>query len=190
AQVSPQDESTPLRPTDAYGVTKAAGMMLADYYRRVHGLFVSCGILFNHESPLRGPQFVSRRIVDGLMALKDGRASSFEVGTLDSRVDWGYAPDYTRAMQLSLDATSPGDFVIASGVMHSVRDLVVAAARHLSIDWKGKVIETSAILQRDAQELCGDTSRLRAETGWQPQVDFDGMVRILVDAALARAEGS
>ena len=189
AQTSPQDETTPLRPVCAYGVTKAAGMMLADYYRRIHGLFVACGILFNHESPLRGPHFVTRRVIDGIVALKKGSRSSFEIGSLDARVDWGYAPDYIRAMQMMLDTAEPQDFVVASGRTHSVRDLVTTAAQHLDLDWQGRVIETSAILQRNAQELCGHASRLRAATGWQPWVDFDGMVRILIDAALARSEG-
>jgi GDPmannose 4,6-dehydratase len=186
AETSPQNEDTPLRPSCIYGVTKASGMLLADYYRRVHGLFVACGILFNHESPLRGPQFVTRRVVDGLVELKRGSRSSFEIGSLDARVDWGYAPDYTRAMQMILDGGQAEDFVVASGRTHSVRELAATAAQYLNLDWEDRVVETSAILQRDAQELCGDAARLRAAVGWKPSVDFRGMVRILVDAALAR----
>ncbi|EIL97158.1 MULTISPECIES: GDP-mannose 4,6-dehydratase [Rhodanobacter] len=189
AATSPQDESTPMRPTCIYGVTKVSGMLLADYYRRTRGLFVACGILFNHESPLRGSQFVTQRVVNGLVALKKGLRASFEIGSLDARVDWGYAPDYTRAMSMILEAQRPQDFVVASGRSHSVRDLVATAAQYLGIDWQGRVVETSSILRRDAQELCGDTTRLRETTGWHPSVDFRSMVAILVDGALARSEG-
>jgi GDPmannose 4,6-dehydratase len=189
AATSPQDERTPMRPTCIYGVTKASGMLLADYYRRVRGLFVACGILFNHESPLRGPQFVTQRVVDGLVALKKGLRPSFEIGSLDARVDWGYAPDYTRAMWMILEAQKPQDFVVASGRTYSVRDLVETAAQCLGIDWQGRVVETFSILQRHAQELCGDPTRLREATGWCPSVDFRRMVAILVDGALARSEG-
>jgi GDPmannose 4,6-dehydratase len=189
AATKPQDERTPMRPTCIYGVTKASGMLLADYYRRVRGSFVACGILFNHESPLRGPQFVTQRVVDGLVALKKGLRPSFEIGSLDARVDWGYAPDYTRAMWMILEAQKPQDFIVASGRTYSVRDLVETAAQCLGIDWQGHVVETSSILQRHAQELCGDTTRLREATGWCPSVDFRGMVAILVDGALARSEG-
>src|SRR6185312_1059778 len=151
-------------PDDSYGVTKAAGMLLADHYRRVHGLFVSCGVLFNHESPLRGRQFVTQRVVRGLVAVARGEAAQLEVGSLDARVDWGYAPDYTRAMQAMLDAAVPGDFVVATGTTHSVRDLVDIAAAHLGIDASKVVVETGALLKRGAQGLCGNASKLRAVT--------------------------
>ena len=183
---SPQDESTPLRPACAYGVTKASAMLLADYFVRERGLSVSCGILYNHESPLRGAQFVSRRVIDGLLALKQNRADVLEVGTLDARVDWGYAPDYTRAMQLILDISSAGNFVIASGATHSVREMVTIAADYLGVRWQGRVVETAQLLRRDPQQLCGDATRLRSMTGWAPSVDFPQLVRILVDAALER----
>ena len=177
------DEATPHRPDDSYGVTKAAGMLLADHYRRVHGMFVSCGILFNHESPLRGPQFVTQRVVRGLAAVARGDATKLEVGSLDARVDWGYAPDYTHAMQRMLQASTPGDFVVATGTTHSVRDLVEIAAGHLGLDWRSVVFETGGLLQRGTQGLCGNAERLRAETGWAPSIEFPEMVRLLVDAA-------
>jgi GDPmannose 4,6-dehydratase len=164
-------------------VTKAAGMLLADYYRRVHGLFVSCGILFNHESPLRGPQFVTQRVVRGLVAIARGEASELEVGSLDARVDWGYAPDYTHAMQAMLEMQVPGDFVVATGKTHSVRDLVEVAAARLGLDWRRVVVEESGVLKRGAQGLCGDASRLRSATGWAPSIAFSEMVELLVDAA-------
>jgi GDPmannose 4,6-dehydratase len=188
AITSPQDESTPLRPVCIYGVTKVSAMVLADYYRRTHGLFVSCGILFNHESPLRGAQFVSQRVVGGLNAIKSGHAESLQVGSLGARVDWGYAPDYTRAMQLILESGQAGDFVIATGRTHSVRDMVAIAAEYLGIEWEGRVVETARILKRAPQELCGDASRLRRLTGWEPSVDFREMIHILVDATKSRQE--
>ncbi|MHB8446863.1 MAG: GDP-mannose 4,6-dehydratase [Rudaea sp.] len=187
AETSQQDEATAMQPACPYGVTKAAGMMLADYYVRERGLCVSCGILFNHESPLRSAHFVSRRVVDGLMALRDGRASRLEIGTLEACVDWGYAPDYTRAMQLLLDAPNPGNFVFATGILHSVRDLIAIAADYLGVEWESRVVETARLLTRGPQKLCGDASRLRRVTGWMPTVDFRQMVRILVDGALERA---
>jgi len=179
----PVDETMPHKPDDSYGVTKAAGMLLADHYRRVHGLFVSCGVLFNHESPLRGRQFVTQRVVRGLVAVARGEAAQLEVGSLDARVDWGYAPDYTRAMQAMLDAAVPGDFVVATGTTHSVRDLVDIAAAHLGIDASKVVVETGALLKRGAQGLCGNASKLRAVTGWVPSIGFPDLVRLLVDAA-------
>lgn len=183
AGASPLNESAPRRPDDSYGVTKAAGMLLADHYRRVNGVFVSCGILFNHESPLRGPQFVTQRVVRGLVAITRGEVARLEVGSLDAEVDWGYAPDYTRAMQLILDVAAPDDFVVATGAMHSVRDLVEIAADYLGIDWQNVVVETGGLLRRGTQGLRGNAERLRASTGWSPSIAFPDMVRLLVDAA-------
>lgn len=178
------DEDAPRQPDDPYGVTKAAGMMLAAYYRRVHRLFVACGILFNHESPLRGPQFVTQRVVRGLVAIRRGQAAFLEVGSLDARVDWGYAPDYTQAMQMMLALDDPGDFVVATGETHSVRELVEAAATLLDLDWRTCVRETGGLLVRPPQALCGDATRLRNATGWRPSVDFPTLVERLVSAAL------
>jgi GDPmannose 4,6-dehydratase len=186
AFVSPQNENIPLKPSCIYGITKVSAMLLADYYLRNHNIFVSCGILFNHESPIRGAEFVSQRVVDGLVALKYGGATSLQIGSLDARVDWGYAPDYTRAMQLILDVERAQNFVIASGETHSVRDMITIAASYLNLAWEGKVVETAKVLRRRPQNLCGDASRLREVTGWKPVTDFRSMIRILVDGALAR----
>lgn len=187
--VSPLTENTPLQPTCVYGVTKAMGMMLADYYRRNHGLFVSCGILFNHESPLRGAEFVSQRIVNGLVKLKAGSAKTLQVGDLNARVDWGYAPDYTLAMQLIADADGPNDFIIASGETHSVREMIEIAAATLGLHWENCVIENPGILRRNPQDLCGDPTRLRQATGWQSNTSFQEMVQIMV-AAAARTQAT
>lgn len=186
AQVSPQDESTPFRPACVYGLTKVAAMHVADFFRREKGVFVSCGILFNHESALRGRQFVSQRVVDGLVAIKRGKADRLTVGSLDARVDWGYAGDYTRAMQAMLDAAAPDDFVVASGMTHSVRDLVDQAAAVLGLPSDIIVEETARLLKRESQELCGNPAKLMRTTGWKPSVDFPGLVRMLVEGALER----
>ncbi len=183
-----QNEQTCLRPDCIYGVTKYTGMMLAEYYRRAFGVHVSCGILYNHESALRGGQFLSQRVVRGLAAIKAGRLRCLELGSLSARVDWGYAPDYTRAMQLILDYELSGNFVIASGVTHSVRELVEVAAESLELDWKEVVVENTAILQRDPVCLCGDSSKLKNATGWQPRVGFREMITLLVGAALGSRE--
>jgi GDPmannose 4,6-dehydratase len=180
------NETSPFRPTCFYGITKASGMMLADYFRRTYGLHVSCGILFNHESPLRDAHFVSQRVVEGLVALKTGRASLLQIGSLNACTDWGYAPDYTRAMQLMLEAENAGDFIVATGETHTVREMIEIAAHTLGVQWEGRVVESPDILKRQAQTLCGDSSRLREVTGWQPSVSFSETVRIMARAALAR----
>ncbi len=184
ALASPQNEDTPFKPECIYGVTKASAMMLASFYRKIHGLHVSCGILFNHESRLRPPQFISRRIVDGLLAIKKHEADVLEIGNLDARVDWGYAPDYTRAMQLILEVAPPGDYVVATGKLHSVGEMVAAAASRIGVDITGRIKETGGIIQRQSQMLCGDASKLRQATGWRPSVDFTAMVHRLVEEAL------
>lgn len=186
AETSSQSESTPVRPTCTYGVTKAMGMMLAEYYRRNFGIFVSCGILFNHESPLRRSEFVSQRVANGLVGLKTGDISSLQIGDLNARVDWGYAPDYTRAMQMILDANAADDFVIASGTTHSIREMIEIAADFLELKWEGRIVENPRVLQRRSQYLCGDPSHLMQTTGWQPETSFREMVQIMVRAALMR----
>lgn len=184
-----QNERTAHRPICIYGVTKSMAMAIADYYRRVHGMFVSAGILFNHESPLRAPKFVSRLIIDGLVDIKFGGSNTLELGSLDARVDWGYAPDFTRAMQMILDAEEPNDFVIATGESHSVRDLVSVAADYMNIPWEKYVVEAPKMLHRKPLELCGNASLLKRVTSWAPSIRFEVMVRILASAAIARRTG-
>lgn len=183
--VNPQTELSPISPDCVYGLTKASGMLLANYFRRQHGVYVSCGILYNHESPLRAERFVSKKIVSELVRIKQGRSSRLELGSLDATVDWGYAPDYTRAMQLMLRCRSAKDFVVASGNLRSVRDMIVVAAAYLGVPWEKYVVETPDLLQRKSQGLCGDSSLLSRETGWRPSVGFEEMVKLLVDAALS-----
>jgi len=181
---SPQNEDTPVRPICLYGITKATGMMLARHYRETHGVWASCGILYNHESPRRGRQFLSQRVAHGLVALKEGRETKLEIGNLEARVDWGYAPDYTRAMRLIVEAAPAGDYVIASGSTHSVREMIEVAGDFLEFPWHGAVVENPAVLQRPALALWGDASRLQATTGWRPTQTFEDLVRIMVNAAL------
>ncbi len=185
ARAGTQDESTALRPACLYGITKATGMMLADYYRRDHGLFASCGILYNHESPLRGRSFLSQRVAHGLVAVKRGTATELVLGDLDSKVDWGYAPDYTEAMQRILQCDTAGDFVIASGSLRSVRDMVSVAAGLLDLDWRSCVVEDRSLVTRPSQQLTGDAGKLRRLTAWAPRTTFEEMVRELVLAAAA-----
>lgn len=188
AITSEQDESTALKPACAYGVTKASAMLLANQFRVSHGIHVSCGVMFNHESPLRGSRFVSQRVVEGLVSIRFGSSAPLELGNLEARVDWGYAPDYTRAMQLILESGEPQDYVVATGQTHSVRDLVQVAADHLGLSWKNCVVEAAQLLTRPAQGLCGNAALLRRTTGWQPSVSFQQMIGIMVDAAVARRE--
>jgi len=177
---SPQTEETPYNPTCIYGITKATAMMLARLYRESLGVWVSGGILYNHESPFRGGNFLSKKVADTLVAIKQGRESRLEVGSLDAQVDWGYAPDYTQAMQLILSAELPDDFIIATGKTHTVQDMIEIAARYLDLDWRRVVVENPALLKRVSLPLSGDPSRLRERTGWIPSTSFRRMVEILV----------
>jgi GDPmannose 4,6-dehydratase len=186
---APQNEDTPRRPECIYGLTKSMGMMLADFYRRTQGMAISCGILYNHESPRRGSAFVSQRIVEGLVAHKLDGAPALRLGSLSARVDWGYAPDYTLAMQRIVETAQAQDFIIASGATHAVGDWVRVAAEYLDLDWRRCVSEDQSLLRRPSQELCGDITRLRQATGWRSEVSFESMVRLMVDAALARRAG-
>ena len=189
AERSPQDESTPMRPNCVYGVTKAAGMLVAQQYRSSHGLRVCSGIMFNHESPIRGLNYISQRVVHGLVAIQRGNRGVVEIGDLDAQVDWGYAPDYTRAMQAMLAAEVARDYVVATGVTHSVRELVEHVAGRLGLDWRSCVTMSPELLRRPAQGLCGNASLLRQCTGWAPSLDFHSMLDLMVDAALALHSG-
>lgn len=182
----PLDESAPLRPADVYGLTKAAGMLACRYYRQQRGVFASTGIFFNHESALRRPGFVSRKIVQGAVAIKRGRARELVLGDLSARVDWGYAPDYVEAMQAILRHERPDDFVVASGRTHSVKDFAAAAFSELGLNWKDWVRTDPLLLTKKRVALLGDPGKLRRRTGWRPRTSFEGMVRALVRAELAR----
>jgi GDPmannose 4,6-dehydratase len=179
-----QNEETPFRPICAYGISKTAGMGICSHYRELRDVFVATGILYNHESPLRPPRFISRKIVRAAVNISRGSTKKLIVGHLDSKVDWGYAGDYTQAMWRILQLDQPSDFVIGTGILHSVRDFVQAAFGELELDWNEHVLEDPAFLNRRSPKgtLCADSSKLRKLGAWRPEVDFQQMVRIMIDA--------
>ncbi len=186
----PQREETPLHPVTPYGVAKAYAHFITLSYRRRYGLHASSGILYNHESPRRPLEFVTRKIAHGAAAISLGLESQVSLGALDARRDWGFAGDYVRAMWLMLQQDEPGDYVIASGTSHSVRDLAQAAFARVGLDWADHVVVDDALVRGKAElhDLVGDASKAREALGWAPQLDFDGLVNLLVDADLERLE--
>ena len=184
---APQNESTPFRPVCAYGTTKLAGMNICDVYRREHGMFCCSGILFNHESPYRSPQFVTAKIVSGAVDIHLGQQDELMVGSLAAQADWGAAIDYVRAMQAMLSLPAPGDFVVATGTLHSVRDFAEVAFAALDLDYAKYVREKPDLVQRPIREvpLVGDASKLATATGWAPQVGFEKMIGEMVEHELA-----
>ncbi|MDD4050787.1 MAG: GDP-mannose 4,6-dehydratase [candidate division Zixibacteria bacterium] len=187
----PQKETTPLYPRSPYGVAKVYGHWITINYRESFGLHASSGILFNHESPRRGLEFVTRKITDGVARIKLGLSDKLMLGNLDAKRDWGFAGDYVRAMWLMTQQKEAGDYVIATGVSHSVRDFVMAAFGHVGLDWE-KHVGTDPRYMRPAEVdfLVGDASKAREVLGWQPEVDFKGLVRMMVDADMKRLKES
>ena len=182
---TPQDESTPIAPTNPYGAAKAFAHLSVAVQRR-RGLHASGLVLYNHESPRRPERFVTRKITAGVAAIARGRADDLVLGNLEARRDWGWAPDYVDAMVRAARADEPGDFVIATGVAHSVRDFVAAAFHHVDIDDWEDLVRTDPGLIRpvDASELRGDASSARDRLGWAPSVDFDEMIGRMIAADL------
>lgn len=185
-----QDENTPFNPICIYGITKAAGIGLCRFYNEDYGIFASTGIFYNHESPLRASQFVSQKIVEGAVKIKLGLQKKLLLGKLDSRIDWGYAPDYVRAARLVLKLDKPGTFVISSGETHSVADFASTAFSCLGLDWKEYVAEDKTLIAKKSKPvLRGNNAKLRKTTGWDPEVDFAGMIDIMVKAELQKHAG-
>ncbi|MEW6319670.1 MAG: GDP-mannose 4,6-dehydratase [Acidobacteriota bacterium] len=183
----PQSELTPFYPRSPYGVSKVFGHYITVNYRESFDMFAASGILFNHESPRRGLEFVTRKVTDGVARIKLGLANELRLGNLDAKRDWGFAGDYVRAMWLMLQQDRPDDYVIATGVTHSVKDLVDVAFSHVGLDWQRHVtIDPRFIRPAEVDLLIGDATRARTELGWAPGVDFPGLVRMMVDADLAR----
>lgn len=185
---APQDEGTPIRPVSPYGAAKAFAHHAARI-ERSRGLFAACVILYNHESPRRPPSFVTRKITSTVAAIAAGRADRLALGNLDARRDWGWAPDYVDAMVRALRHDEPGDYVVATGEAHSVRDFVAAAFRHVGIDDWDDLVEVDPAFLRpaDPSVLVGDASLARTRLGWSPTVTFDGLVARMVDAENGRS---
>ena len=187
----PQDESTPFHPRSPYGAAKVYGHHITVNYRESYDLFAVSGILFNHESPRRGLEFVTRKVSDGVARIALGLRDELRLGNLEARRDWGYAGDYVRAMWAMLQRPEPRDYVVASGESHAVRDFVRLAFAHVGLDPERYVRPDPRLLRpADVEDLVGDPSRARAELGWRPEVDFEGLVRLMVDADLRRLQRS
>ena len=178
-EATPQNESTPFRPNNVYGISKAAGVEACRYYRKKYGVFASTGILYNHESALRAEKFVAKKIILGALRIAHGKQDHLKLGNLDATVDWGFAPDYTRAMTHLLSLDQPDDYVIATGEAHTVREFVEITFSTLQLDWRKHVKTDSSILTKSTTTLVGDATKLRS-SGWQPTVDFPTMVRLIL----------
>jgi GDPmannose 4,6-dehydratase len=188
---TPQRETTPFYPRSPYGVAKLYGHWITVNYRESYGLHATSGILFNHESPRRGLEFVTRKVARAAARIKDGREHEVALGNLDSRRDWGFAGDYVRAMWLMLQRDEPSDFVVASGQQHSVRDLCEAAFAHVGLDWENHVRQDPALIRpAEVDSLVGDATRARHELGWTPGVDFPTLVAMMVDAEVEVARAA
>jgi GDPmannose 4,6-dehydratase len=184
---TPQRETTPFHPRSPYGVAKVYGHDITVNYRESYGMFACSGILFNHESPRRGLEFVTRKVTDGAARIKQGLAKEVRLGNLEAKRDWGFAGDYVKAMWLMLQQDKPDDYVVATGETHSVRELVEEAFGHVGLDWKKYVVQDPA-LRRPAEVdlLVGDASKAKRVLGWVPEVDFRGLIRMMVEADLQR----
>ena len=189
AQV-PQTEATPFHPRSPYGVAKVYGHWITVNYRESYGLHASSGMLFNHESPRRGLEFVTRKISHGAARIALGQESELRLGNLDAKRDWGFAGDYVEAMWRMLQQDEPGDFVVCTGETHSVREFCQMAFGHLNLDWETHVVvDEQFIRPAEVDLLVGDASRAAKVLGWSPTVDFEGLVTMMVDADMALLEG-
>ena len=180
---TPQRETTPFRPRSPYGAAKAYGTFLVSAYRSHYGLHVGSAILFNHESPRRSTEFLPAKVARGVAEIAAGARSELVLGDLDATRDWGYAPDYVEAMRLMVRADSADDYVVATGELHSVEELVDIAFRHVGLDWREHVRVDESLQRGQTYELVGDAAKARAELGWRPTVTFEQLVGLLVDAA-------
>jgi GDPmannose 4,6-dehydratase len=184
---TPQTERTPFYPRSPYGVAKAFGHYITVNYRESYNLFAVSGILFNHESPRRGMEFVTRKVSDGVARIKLGLQQTLSMGNLDAKRDWGFAGDYVRAMWMMLQADHPDDYVVATGATHTVRELCEVAFSHVGLDWQAHVkIDPQFIRPAEVELLLGDADKAHRVLGWKPEVDFHGLVKMMVDADLVR----
>jgi GDPmannose 4,6-dehydratase len=184
---APQDESTPFHPRSPYGAAKAYAHYLTVNYRESYGLFAVSGILFNHESPRRGLEFVSRKVTNGAAKISLGLATQLPMGNLEAERDWGFAGDYVGSMWQMLQQPEPSDYVVATGVAHSVKDLCAIAFERVGLDFRDYVVSDPALFRpAEVDHLLGDATRARRDLGWRPTVDFRGLVEMMVDADLER----
>src|SRR3954452_18981331 len=184
----PQTELTPFYPRSPYGVSKVFAHYITVNYRESYDLYAVSGMLFNHESPRRGLEFVTRKVTHAVARIKLGLQDTLSLGNLDAQRDWGFAGDYVRAMWSMLQQDRPDDYVIATGVSHSVRDLVEVAFGHVGLDWRKHVtLDPKLIRPAEVEHLIGDSTKARTELAWQPSVDFAGLIGMMVDADLERA---
>ena len=187
---TPQTEETPPSPLTPYGVAKAYAHFIAGSYRRRYGMFTCCGILYNHESPLRPVDFLPRKVARAAAAISLGLEHELVLGDLSARRDWGYAGDYVRAMWLMLRHDEPGDYIVATGVSRSVEELVACAFDAVSLDWRDHVRSDPSLFRGTAElhDLVGDASKARRILGWEPEVSFEELLRLMVAADLARLQ--
>ncbi len=184
---SPQNEETLLVPSSPYAVAKVYGHLLTKNYRAAYGMYAVSGILFNHESPRRGRHFVTRKMTDAAARISLGMADKLELGNMDAKRDWGFAGDYVEAMWLMLQQPEPDDFVIATGVEHSVRELAEYAFKLVGLDYRDHVtVNASNLRPSDVESLCGDASKAKRELGWQATVGFEELIKMMVEADVER----
>jgi GDPmannose 4,6-dehydratase len=184
---TPQTEKTPFYPRSPYGVAKVFGHWITVNYRESYGLFACSGILFNHEGERRGLEFVTRKVTDAVARIKLGKANDVHLGNLEARRDWGYAPDYVRAMWLMLQQPHPDDYVIATGITRSVQELVDVAFRYAGLDWRKHVVtDPKFVRPAEVDVLVGDASKAKKILKWEPSVSFENMIAKMVDADIAR----
>jgi len=185
-QEVPQTEKTPFYPRSPYGVAKVYGHWITVNYRESYGIFGCSGILFNHESPRRGLEFVTRKVTDGVAKIKLGLKDKLYLGNLDAQRDWGYAGDYVESMWLMLQQKEPDNYVIATGISHSVKDLVRVAFESAGLDWQKYVkVDQNLVRPAEVDHLLGDASYARNKLGWQPKVSFEEMIKMMVEHDLA-----
>jgi len=183
----PQSETTPFYPRSPYGVSKTFGHYLTVNYRESYGMFATSGILFNHESPRRGLEFVTRKVSYGVAKIKLGLSDTLSLGNLNAKRDWGFAGDYVKAMWLMLQQDQPNDYVVATGVSHSVQELVEVAFAHADLDWHDYVqIDQKLHRPAEVDRLVGNSSKARTELKWEPTVDFKKLIEMMIDADLER----
>ncbi|MGQ9513368.1 GDP-mannose 4,6-dehydratase [Thermodesulfitimonas sp.] len=191
AQSVPQNEKTPFYPRSPYAAAKLYAHWMTVNYRESYGIFACSGILFNHESELRGVEFVTRKITDGAARIKYGLQKELRLGNLEAKRDWGYAPEYVEAMWLMLQQPEPDDYVIATGETHSVREFAAEAFACVGLNWRDYVVEDPAFKRpADVELLVGDASKARQKLGWRPRTTFKDLVRIMVEADLKRVTNS